>query len=111
MNELEKKYLTAQRQVQNLVVSTSVLNEEKIRASIAYDHVKDLKDDHKCYKSLGRAFIVSPTPTLKENLTKNINYCSEEIIKNKKLQDGFMSKIKEIEIEAQKLVEEEKLKN
>lgn len=103
MNELERKYLTAQKQLQTLFVTTNVLNDEKIRATISYDQVKELKEDHKCYKSLGRAFIVSPQPTLKENLQKNINYCAEEIAKNKKLQEGFLLKLKEIEEEAKKL--------
>ena len=108
MNELEKNYINLSKQLQSQMITYNFLYDENVREGQALSEVKELGEEHKCYKAIGRAYFSVAQPKLKDNLVNNIKYLSQECDVNKKQQVDITQKLQRIQEEATKLQERER---
>eukprot|EP01080_Neovahlkampfia_damariscottae_P004428 gene4428-7803_t len=106
LEEIQKKYIATTRQLNQIAMSKQVFEQEYVTEKTALDYLENVPEDTTTYKTVGRLFVKTPAKTLKENYSKNIEFCAQEVEKNKKAQILFTEKLQELEKQAQKLTKQ-----
>jgi chaperonin cofactor prefoldin len=101
--DIEKQFAATQRQLQGVLYTTNVLQDEVERSQLAFEEVKTLGEKDIVYKSTGRVFVQVPQPTCHKNLVNNIEFCSTEVEKNILLRKELLTKLTTLESDYKKL--------
>ncbi|BES87464.1 prefoldin subunit [Nesidiocoris tenuis] len=106
--ELHQKTVETTKKVQIADMQIESLKKSKQLAELTTVEIKSLPDNTTTYESVGRMFMLTPVPTVLENLSKKTASCSEKI---KTLEDNksFLEKsMKETEEHCRELVKQRK---
>ncbi|XP_014274772.1 prefoldin subunit 1 [Halyomorpha halys] len=77
--DLQHMMLETTQKLKLADVQIESLKRAKQRAELTSLEIKSLSDDTKTYESVGRMFILTPVPTVLQNLSSKSVTCSEKI--------------------------------
>jgi len=94
--EHQKQYAFTFSKLQQTMQTLELLQKELSTAKLVLTELKDLKDDHKTYSNIGRAFIFKSVPSLRNQLVKNVDFLTEEIKKSSDFRDILIKKLNQL---------------
>ena len=103
LEEIQKKYISTTRQLNQVSMAKQVFEQEYIREKTALSYLEKVPEETTSYRTVGRLFIKTPAKELIENYSKNIDFCAIEVEKNKKAQEQLTEKLLQLENEAKKI--------
>uniref|UniRef100_A0A0K8SSJ9 Prefoldin subunit 1 n=1 Tax=Lygus hesperus TaxID=30085 RepID=A0A0K8SSJ9_LYGHE len=106
--ELQQKMMETTQKVKLADMQIESLKRAKQRAELTTHEIKALPENTTTYESVGRMFVLTPTPTVLENLSAKSATCSEKI-KTLESNKTFLEKsMKESENNLREMVQQRK---
>eukprot|EP00126_Sphaerothecum_destruens_P010031 Sdes_comp20662_c0_seq1m15982 len=107
--ELQEQMIATSKQISVIKAQLDSNVRQIKRSELTLKELNQLTGDHKCYKTVGRAFLYRPTSEIKLGLQKDADALKDDVITLGKSQERFRKQLKENEDNLRELISTHKV--